>query len=130
MRPIFDPMLVENYPTDFTIDAWEIDPEERLRGARFRCHARFQREPLEDRQASAGVLLDESAFRVRAAFLDHRPRRARHGAHERNFVLEELKSPVLQLVPGEKICYVTDVVYHDRNAGRIAELEGARAGQC
>ena len=56
--------------------------------------------------------------------------RDRHGAHERNFVLEELKSPVLQLVPGEKICYVTDVVYHDRNAGRIAELEGARAGQC
>jgi ribonuclease Z len=165
--------LVENYSTDFTIDAREIDPEGRVRGARFRCHARFHREPLEDRQAPAGVLLDESAFRVRAAFLDHQttclafaveekthvnvwknrlaelglptgpwlkelkeaavrgapddtPVRAwwrdRHGAHERYFALKELRSQVLQLVPGAKICYVTDVVYHERNAERIAEL--------
>ncbi|MBI3043467.1 MAG: ribonuclease Z [Betaproteobacteria bacterium] len=165
--------LVENYPTDFTIEAWEIDPDERVRGARFRCHARFRREPLEDRQAPAGVLLDESAFRVRAALLDHQtpclafaveekthvnvwknrlaelglptgpwlkdlkeavtrgdpddtPVRAgwrdRHGTHERHFALGELKRRVLQLVPGEKICYVTDVVYHEENAGRIAAL--------
>jgi len=165
--------LVENYPTDFTIVAREIGPEGRVRGARFRCHARFRREPLEDRQAPAGVLLDDGAFRVRAAFLDHQtpclafaveenthvnvwknrlaelglptgpwlkalkeaavqgvpedtPVRAwwadRDGAHERHFALKDLKTRVLQLVPGEKICYVTDVVYHERNAERIAEL--------
>jgi ribonuclease Z len=165
--------LVENYPTDFTIDAYEIGPDERLAGARFRCHARFRREPLEARPAPAGVLLEENAFRVRAAFLDHQttclafaveekahvnvwkdrlerlglptgpwlkdlkeaairgapddtPVRAwwrdRHGEHERYFALGELKAQVLQLVAGEKICYVTDVVYHDGNAARIAEL--------
>jgi len=144
-----------------------------VQGARFRCRARFRREPLAERPAPAGVLLDESAFLVRAAFLDHQTTclafaveekshvnvwknrleelglptgpwlkalkeaavrgapddtpvvaswRDRHGEHERRFALKELRSRVLQLVPGEKICYVTDVVYHERNAQGIAEL--------
>ncbi len=165
--------LVENYPTDFTIDAREFEPEGRVRGARFRCRARFQREPLEDRAAPGGVLLDETAFLVRAAFLDHQtaclafaveekmhvnvwknrltelglptgpwlrefkeaavreapddtPVRAwwrdGDGLHERIFALKDLKAQVLQIVPGEKICYVTDVVYQERNAERIAAL--------
>lgn len=165
--------LVENYPVDFTIEAWEIGPDEGLRGARFRCHARFRHEPLAERRAPAGVLLDETAFRVRAALLDHQttclafaveekthvnvwknrldelglpagpwlkdlkdaaargapgdtPVRAwwrdREGAHERHFALKALQDQVLQLVPGGKVCYVTDVVYHERNAERIAAL--------
>ncbi|MBI4194381.1 MAG: ribonuclease Z [Betaproteobacteria bacterium] len=63
--------LVENYPTDFVIETWEVDPDWNARGARFRCHRRFQREALEGRRAPDGVLLDDPAFRVRAAFLDH-----------------------------------------------------------
>ena len=64
--------LVENYPTDFTIEAWEVDPGWRARGARFSCHRRFQRDPLGERDMPGGVLLDEAAFSVRAAFVDHR----------------------------------------------------------
>jgi ribonuclease Z len=64
--------LVENYPTDFTVETWEVDPAWNARGARFRCHQRFEREPLPGRELPEGVLLDEPAFRVRAAFLDHR----------------------------------------------------------
>ncbi|OGA50018.1 MAG: ribonuclease Z [Betaproteobacteria bacterium RIFCSPLOWO2_12_FULL_62_13] len=165
--------LVENYPADFVIEAWESDPDWRSRGARFCCHRRFQRESLEDRAARDGVLLDEPAFLVRAAFLDHSTAclgfaveekthvnvwknslaelglpvgpwlkelkqaviqgapggtpvrvwwRDREGAHERTFPLAELKARVLRLVPGEKLCYVTDAVYHEDNARRIAAL--------
>jgi ribonuclease Z len=36
--------------------------------------------------------------------------------------LGELKAHILRIVPGQKIAYVTDVVYHERNAARIVEL--------
>lgn len=165
--------LVVNYPADFVIETWEVDPDWNARGARFRCHRRFQRETLEGRRWGAGVVREEPAFRVRAAFLDHStaclafaveekthanvwknaltelglpvgpwlkefkraaiegapgdaPVRAwwhdRDGAHERTFALGDLAARVLRLVPGEKLCYVTDAVYSEENARRIAEL--------
>lgn len=165
--------LVENYPGDFSVEAWEIEPAWQAQGARFRCHRRFEREPLPGRKMPEGVLLDEPAFRVRAAFLDHRTAclgfaveekthvnvwkdrlaelgvpvgpwlkdlkdavqrgaadetpvcarwKDRDGAHERVMSLGELRAKVLQLVPGEKISYVTDVLYHEENARQIAGL--------
>jgi len=63
--------LVENYPGDFVVDVWEVDSEWHARGTRLRCHKRFRCEPLGARRVRDGVLLDEPAFRVRAAFLDH-----------------------------------------------------------
>lgn len=165
--------LVENYPTDFVIETWEVDPDWNARGARFRCHRRFKREALDTHRVPDGVLLDEPTFRVRAAFLDHNtaclgfaaeekthinvwknalaelglpvgawlrelkraviegapdetPARAywrdHGGVHERTMPLGELRTRVLRLVPGEKLCYVTDVVYSEDNARRIAEL--------
>ena len=171
--------LVENYHGDFVVDVWEVDSGWNACGTRLRCHNRFQCEPLEARCCHDGVLLDEPAFRVRAAFLDHgtaclgfaieekthvnvwknrlaelglevgpwlnvlkdgvrrnapdaTPVRAwwrdREGEHERVFPLGELKAAVLQLVPGAKICYVTDVAFHQDNAKRIAAL-AANAAQ-
>ena len=38
----------------------------------FAATGAFEREPLPGRELPHGVLLDEPAFRVRAAFLDHR----------------------------------------------------------
>lgn len=165
--------LVENYPADFAVETWEVDPAWHARGARFRCHRRFEREALPGRELPDGVLLDEPAFRVRAAFLDHRTAclgfaveekthinvwknrlaeigipvgpwlkdlkdavrrgaadetpvharwRDRDGAHERVLTLGTLRADVLRLVPGEKIGYVTDVLYHEENARRITAL--------
>lgn len=165
--------LVENYPGDFVVDVWEVDAGWRARGTRLRCHNCFRCEPLEARCLQDGVLLDEPAFRVRAAFLDHgtaclgfaieekahinvwknrlaelglavgpwlkelkdavmrgapddTPVRAWWrddvGEHERILPLGSLKAEVLRLVPGEKICYVTDVAFHPDNAQRIAAL--------
>jgi ribonuclease Z len=165
--------LVENYPVDFALTAMEVTPEWHARAARFRCHDRFRREDIAPPALAPGTLLDDPAFTVRAAFLEHRtaclgfaveekmhvnvwknrlaelglptgpwlkvlkdavltdapddaPIRAawrdRDGPHERVFALRELKEKVLQLVPGEKIAYVTDVVYDAENALRIAAL--------
>lgn len=165
--------LVENYPGDFLIDAWEVDNRWHGSGTRLRCRRRFSPEPLEAREFPDGVLLDEPAFRVRAAFLDHGTAclgfaieekvhvnvwknrlaelglatgpwlkelkdavahgdadestqrvwwRDGSGLHERLFKLGPLKAAVLQSVPGEKICYVTDVAFHQDNVERIAAL--------
>lgn len=67
--------LVENYAADFSLLVHELAPgtasDAQLRVARFRSHDRFRREAQPDRPSRNGVLLDEPAFRVRAAILDH-----------------------------------------------------------
>ena len=164
---------IENYPNDFTLVAHELEPGGRLVAARFRSRSRFERETLPDRAASDGVLLEEQAFRVRAALLDHGipclgfafeekmhvnvwknrlaelglragpwlqelkqavmkdlPDATRvrawwedgEGRHEQLLPLGELKAAALQIVPGEKLCYVTDIVYHAQNEAAVARL--------
>lgn len=41
---------------------------------------------------------------------------------ERYLSLGELKEQVVRIVPGQKISYVVDVGYHQKNARRIIEL--------
>ena len=165
--------LVHNYPTDFTLEALALTREGVLERARFRCHERFRREPLEPVPVADGVLLDEEAFRVRVAMLDHDivslafaleeklhlnvwknrlvelglptgpwlqelKRLVRRdapddtvidirwhdhdGAHARQLPLGRLKHEVLRMVPGQKIAYVVDALYHADNAQRIIDL--------
>jgi ribonuclease Z len=63
--------LVENYPGDFFLDVWEVDSQWHGTGRRLRCRRRFEPEPLPPAHFADGVLRDEPALRVRAAFLDH-----------------------------------------------------------
>jgi len=44
------------------------------------------------------------------------------GEHERTLPVGQLRDAVLQIVPGQKIAYVVDAVYHAQNADRIVEL--------
>jgi ribonuclease Z len=44
------------------------------------------------------------------------------GMVERHFALGELKKEILQVVPGQKIAYVTDAAYTPANAARIVDL--------
>jgi ribonuclease Z len=166
--------LVGNYPGDFAVVAHEAGTDEgAMRAAQFRSKNAFARELLGARPAPGGVLLDEPAFRVRAAVLDHgiaclgyafeekahvnvwknrlmemglaigpwlqelkhavadglpddTPIRAwwrnRDGEHERTVPLGEVKARALQIVPGQKLAYVTDIVYHRENEARVARL--------
>jgi ribonuclease Z len=53
---------------------------------------------------------------VRASWKENGERR------ERVVALGELKARALQIVPGEKLCYVTDAAFSEQNARRIAAL--------
>jgi ribonuclease Z len=164
---------IENYPNQFDLVVHEWASDTRLERAVFRSRGRFEREALADKAIAPGVLLEETAFRVRATVLDHgipclglvldeevhvnvwKNRLAElgippgpwlkalkdavtqqlpddtvihaawndaEGAHERALPLGELKAKALQLVPGESIGYVTDIVYHAANESRVAAL--------
>jgi ribonuclease Z len=45
--------------------------------------------------------------------------RTREGAHDEMIALGELKAKVLEFVPGQKVCYVTDVADNPRNRGAL-----------
>ena len=164
--------LVERYPGGFTVVAHELQTDQRLHAARFRCKTRFVRENLDDVRLVDGVLLDEPGFRVRAGVLDHAtpclgylveeklhvnvwknrltemglpvgpwlkdlkaaviadlphettiPVRWREGPQirERHVTIGELRS-ALAIVPGQRICYITDVVYEEENVRRMVAL--------
>ncbi len=165
--------LVARYDTDFTLEATEVQGDGVARRARFRCQAAFRREDEHELPLAGGILLDEPAFRLRCALLDHgtpclgyaleekqhvnvwknrldalgfptgpwlrelkhavlanRPDatafrvwwNAQDGAREELFPLGELKQRILEIVPGQKIAYVTDVTYCEANAAHIAAL--------
>jgi ribonuclease Z len=63
--------LVENYDSDFTVVAAEIGPGG-LKTAEFHTRAGFRQESTGTVEVSDGVILDEEAFRVRTAVLDHK----------------------------------------------------------
>jgi ribonuclease Z len=63
--------LVANYDSDLTMRVTEVSPENGTGSALFRSRTGFRREIAEPSSLSPGVLLDEEAFQVRAAFLDH-----------------------------------------------------------
>lgn len=44
------------------------------------------------------------------------------GVVERHFALGELKKEIMQIVPGQKIAYVTDAAYTPANAAKIVDL--------
>jgi ribonuclease Z len=166
--------LVENYASDFTIDAHELHDDGSVHRARFRSHHRFEREALPDATAAEGVLLEEAQFQVRARAFDHhglpslsfsfeehthinvwknkldeiglptgpwltelkrkvRERasddtpitvqwRTREGSREETYALGELKQKVLEFVPGQRVCYVTDVAGHEDNTRALIEF--------
>jgi len=93
--------LVENYPADFMLEAWEVDPAWRVCGARFPCHRRFQRQSLEERHLAGAVLIDEDEFRVCAAFLEHRTPCLGFALEEKTQVhVRESRLAELGLAPG------------------------------
>jgi ribonuclease Z len=83
-----------------------------------------------NRLAEMGLRVGPWLAGVRGAVMEGRPDdtpfvarwRDGEGSHERRVTLGELKARALELVPGQRVCYVTDVVYHEENAARIARF--------
>jgi ribonuclease Z len=91
-----------------------------------KTHVNVWKNRLAELGLSVGPWLKELKNAVTRGASDDTPVRAgqgdRDGGQERVFSLGALKARVLQQVPGEKICYVTDVAFHPDNVQRIVAL--------
>lgn len=89
-------------------------------------HINVWKNRLEERQLPTGPWLTELRARIRAGAPDESPItvrwRDRAGSRERTFTLGELRAGVLELLPGQTVCYVTDVAWTDANVRRIVEF--------
>ena len=87
-------------------------------------HINVWKSRLDDLGLPTGPWLTELKKRVREGAPDStRIRvqwRTRNGPHIQDMELGELKQKVLEFVPGQKICYVTDVADNERNRAALA----------
>ncbi len=91
-----------------------------------KSHINVWKNRLDELGLPTGPWLNELKRAVRAAEADDKPFPVRwhdrRGEHERVFPLGQLRHEVLRFVPGQKIVYVTDAVYHEDNAARVTAL--------
>jgi len=89
-------------------------------------HINVWKNRLDEMDLPTGPWLQDVKRAVRAGLPDGTPIRVwwREGTdtRERFLPLGKLKERILDIVPGQKIAYVTDVVYHEDNARRIERL--------
>lgn len=88
--------LVESYDTDFTLVATEIHPDNGSLAAEFHCCRRFRRENVRTELLPDGIILDEEAFRIRAACLDHKTVCLAYALEEKSHV-NIMKNRLLEL---------------------------------
>lgn len=95
-------------------------------------HINVWKNRLDELGLPTGPWLTDLKRRVRAGDPDNTlitvRWRTRDGSREQQFALGELKRTVLEFVPGQRVCYVTDVAGHaDNTAALIEFLRGADA---
>jgi len=87
-------------------------------------HMNVWKNRLEGLQLPTGPWLTELKRQVRAGAPDDYPFRirwrTREGAREQLLPLGQLRRDVLQFVPGQKVCYVTDVAHTAHNRAALA----------
>ncbi len=91
-----------------------------------RTHINVWKSRLDARQLPSGPWLTELKKQVRAGAPDDTPIairwRTRDGSREEVVPLGELKRDVLEFVPGQKVCYATDVGGTESNRQRLTEF--------
>jgi ribonuclease Z len=89
-------------------------------------HINVWKNRLEERGLPTGPWLTQLKNQVRAGEPDNTPVRVRwrtrDGSREQTLSLGELKRDILEFVPGQKVCYVTDVSGEAANRARIVEF--------
>ena len=93
-------------------------------------HINVWKNRLEELGLPTGPWLTRLKEQVRAGAPDHTPIRVhwrtRDGPRERLLPLGQLRSSILEFVPGQKVCYVTDAADNPRNREALATfLRGA-----
>jgi ribonuclease Z len=93
-----------------------------------RTHINVWKSRLEELHLPAGPWLTELKARVRAGDCDDSSIEVRWrdresgGSRTRTFTLGELKQRVLEFLPGQKVCYVTDVADHESNRSALVDF--------
>jgi ribonuclease Z len=95
-----------------------------------RTHINVRKNRLDELGLPTGPWLTHLKEQVRSGAPDDTPIkvhwRTRNGARDRLISLGELRSQVLEFLPGQKVCYVTDVADNRRNRDALAGfLQGA-----
>lgn len=94
-----------------------------------KMHLNVWKNRLQELGLPTGPWLQELKRRVRQGAADDTPVsirwRDREGAHEQILPLGQLRTEILKIVPGQKVAYVVDTVYHAENARRIVDLARA-----
>jgi ribonuclease Z len=89
-------------------------------------HINVWKNRLEARKLPTGPWLTELKKLARSGAPDETPVqvkwREREGSREQTFSLGELKRDVLEFIPGQKVCYVTDASGDECNRQRIADF--------
>jgi len=89
-------------------------------------HINVWKNRLDELGLPTGHWLTRLKEQVRAGAPDDTPIRVhwrtRIGGHDEMFLLGELKAKVLDFVPGQKVCYVTDVADNPRNREALARF--------
>jgi ribonuclease Z len=93
-------------------------------------HINVWKNRLDELGLPTGPWLTELKARVREGAEDDTPIRVqwrtREGTREETFPLGKLKRDVLEFVPGQRVCYVTDIAGHEQNSRALVEfLRGA-----
>jgi ribonuclease Z len=90
------------------------------------AHINVWKSRLEELRLPSGPWLTELKRQVRAGAPDDTPIRVhwrtREGSIDRTFELGELKRGVLEFLPGQKVCYVTDVADTEQNRSMLVEF--------
>jgi len=89
-------------------------------------HINIWKNRLQEMQLPTGPWLRELKSAIQRGAPDSEPFRAwwrtAEGVQERIFSIGELKSKILRIVPGQKIAYATDLIYHETNKQRVVQL--------
>jgi ribonuclease Z len=89
-------------------------------------HINVWKNRLQELRLPTGPWLTELKRQVRTGAPDDTPIRVRwrtrEGSHEQTFPLGELRQNILEFVPGQKLCYVTDVADNERNRAALEEF--------
>jgi ribonuclease Z len=89
-------------------------------------HINVWKNRLDELGLPTGPWLTELKTRVREGADDATPIRVhwrtREGTREATFELGKLKRDILEFVPGQRVCYVTDVAGHENNSRALVEF--------
>jgi len=91
-----------------------------------RTHINVWKNRLDERGLPSGPWLTDLKQKARVGLPDATPItvrwRTRDGSREQTLPLGELKRDVLEFVPGQKVCYVTDASGAEENRARIVDF--------